>query len=157
MIKIKLKMLWQLWVVCTVSIVAFYPVSVLAANVLVSSNLTAPFVFSWVGVWVFSGAGGFCAGFITVNDIDARLEHPRAAKFVIGLFWGVAICSLIDAFAEPPQGALTFFALAVSSFATPSTAGAMVWLSNQKRIDNALNQVVKKRTGIDVSNIDEDV
>ena len=122
-----------------------------AATLVQKSDLTAPFIFSWLGVWVFSGAGGLGASFIVVDDIDAKLRHPIIAKFVIGLFWGVGICLLLDALTGTPQGALTFFALAVSSFATPSTAGAMVWLSNQKRIDKALNQITKSKTGIDLS------
>ena len=153
MIKIKLA---RLWLICTVAIVASYPLSVMAAGLVQVSDLTAPFIFSWVGVWVFSGAGGLCASFIVIDDIDAKLRHPIIAKFVIGLFCGVGICLLLDALTGTPQGALTFFALFVSLFSTPSTAGAMVWLSNQKRINSALNQVTRKRTGIDLSDIKDD-
>ena len=148
--KIQIKLSW-LMVLSSVIIALCYPISVQAAILVQKSDLTAPFIFSWLGVWVFSGAGGLGASFIVVDDIDAKLRHPIIAKFVIGLFWGVGICLLLDALTGTPQGALTFFALAVSSFATPSTAGAMVWLSNQKRIDKALNQITKRKTGIDLS------
>lgn len=63
---------------------------------------------------------------------------------------------LIDSLTDTPIGALTFFSLAVSSFSTPVTAGALVWLSNQKRINSALNQITRKKTGIDLSDNDED-
>ncbi|SLJ84513.1 hypothetical protein [Psychrobacter sp. DAB_AL43B] len=153
--KIKIKLRW-LWLICTALIAMCYPLSVQAATLVQKSDLSAPFIFSWLGVWVFSGAGGLGASFIVVDDIDAKLRHPVIAKFVIGLFWGVGICLLIDALTGTPQGALTFFALAVSSFATPSTAGAMVWLSNQKRINKALDKGFKMKTGIDLSDTEDD-
>lgn len=152
-LKIKL---WQLWVVCTAIILICYPISVQAAVLVQKSDLTAPFIFSWVGVWLFSGAGGFGSSFIIVEDIDSKLRHPVIAKFVIGLFWGVGISLLIDALTDTPIGALTFFSLAVSSFSTPVTAGAMVWLSNQKRINSALNQIARNKVGIELSDNDED-
>ena len=153
--KIHIKLRW-LWLICGVLIALCYPLSVQAAMIVQASDLTAPFIFSWLGVWVFSGAGGLGAGFIIVDEVDAKLKSPKMAKFIIGTFWGVGICSLIDALTSTPQGALTFFALAVSSFATPSTTGAMVWLSNQKRINSALNQITKAKTGIDLSSKDDD-
>lgn len=152
--KIKIKLSW-LMALSSVVIALCYPLSVQAATLVQKSDLTAPFIFSWIGVWVFSGAGGFSAGFIRVDEIDDRLKNPKTAKFFIGLFWGVGICLLIDALTGTPQGALTFFALAVSSFATPSTAGAMVWLSNQRRINRALNKGFQMKTGIDVSDKDD--
>lgn len=146
--KFKIK-LFRLVVLSTAVIALCYPLSVQAATVIQKSDLSAPFLFSWAGVWLFSGAGGFTAGFIRIEDIDDRLNRPRFAKFFIGLFWGVAICLLLDALTGTPHGALTFFALAVSSFAAPPTAGAMVWLSNQKRIDKALNQIASRKANID--------
>lgn len=153
-IKIKRLRLWAIF--STAIIMLCYPLSVQAAIAIQKSDLSAPFLFSWLGVWLFSGAGGFTAGFIRIDDVDHRLERPKLAKFFIGLFWGVGICLLIDALTGTPQGALTFFALVVSSFATPSTAGAMVWLSNQKRINRALNQITHRKTGIDMSSKDDD-
>lgn len=147
--------LWKLWVICTAIILICYPVSVQAAVLVQKSDLTAPFLFSWAGVWLFSGAGGFGASFIIVDDIDSKLRHPVIAKFIIGLFWGVAMSLLIDSLTDTPIGALTFFSLAVSSFSTPVTAGALVWFSNQKRINKALDKGFKMKTGIDLSDIDD--
>lgn len=152
--KIKIKLRW-LWLICTALIAMCYPLSVQAAMIVQASDMTAPFIFSWLGVWLFSGAGGLGASFIRVEDIDNKLKSPVAAKFTIGLSWGVCTSLLIDALTSTPLGALTFFSLAVSSFATPVTTGAMVWFSNQKRINNALNQLTKNKTGIDLSDKDD--
>lgn len=138
MLKIKVGWLWVFLVAIAVS----YPISVLAAtNVVGDRDLVAPFLFSWIGVWIFAAAGGICAGFVRITDVDEKLNHPMLAKFVIGLFWGVALCSLIDAFTSTPQAALTFFALFASCFSAPVCAGLMVYLSNQKRLNNAFDAV----------------
>jgi hypothetical protein len=150
MFKIKVKWLWMFLVATALG----YPISVLAASGVTEGNdFVAPFLFSWLGVWVFAAAGGLCAGFVRITDIDERLNRPILAKFVIGLFWGVALCSLIDAFTSTPQAALTFFALFASCFSAPICAGLMVYLSNQKRLNSAFDQVARKRTGIDLTNI----
>lgn len=159
MVKIKVKRPWVLWLKCLPILAISYPLSVLASAevpIQFQEKLNAPFLFSWIGVWVFSGAGGFGAGLIKIDDVDAKLRNPVLAKFFIGLFWGVGICSIIDALTNTPQGALTFFALFVSSFITPVTAGLMVYVSNQKRLNGAFDQALKRKTGIDLSRTDYD-
>lgn len=149
MLKIKLTQL--VWA-CLAALAISYPVSAWAASVALHNQvLPAPFLLSWVGVWVFSAAGGLCAAFVKIPEIDARFHYPSLAKAMLGLFTGVALCSFIDTFTETQSGLLTFFALGASLFSAPITAGAMVWLSNQKRMDKALNQLAKRRTGVDVS------
>lgn len=143
MLKIKLS---RLWLICTIAIALSYPVSVQAVELISASGLSAPFLFSWLGVWVFSAAGGLCASFVKITDIDEKLNYPVLAKFFIGLFWGVALCSAIDALTSTPQAALTFFALFASCFSAPLCAGLLVYLSNQKRLNGAFDSVAK-RTG----------
>ncbi len=153
MLKIKLKRLWWL---SLVAMVASYPFSSWAASQAIQGRvLPAPFLLSWLGVWVFAAAGGVCAAFVRIPEIDGRFYHPSVAKSLLGLFSGVAICSLIDNFTDTQSGALAFFAFFASIFSAPLAAGIMVWLSNQKRIDKALNQAVRSRTGVDTS-IDSD-
>lgn len=148
MLKIKFARLWGLSVV---AMVASYPFSAWAANIALEGRvLPAPFLLSWLGVWVFAGAGGLCAAFVRIPEIDARFYYPSIAKSLLGLFSGVALCSLINNFNDTQSGALAFFAFFASIFSAPLAAGVMVWLSNQRRIDKALNQVTKKRIGVDV-------
>ncbi len=153
MLKIKASRLWVLSILITLS----YPLSVLAAtNIAPDPNaLVAPFLFSWLGVWVFAAAGGLCAGFVKIDDIDERLHRPVLAKFVIGLFWGVALPLVIDAFTSTPQAALTFFALFASCFSAPICAGLMVYLSNQKRLNSAFDQVARRKGGVELSGIED--
>ena len=149
MLKIKLRRLW--WA-CLVALVASYPFSVVAAQKLVDPHaLTAPFLVSWTGVWVFAVGGGICAGFVRIADVDVNFYLPMVAKVFLGTFSGVALCLLIDAFTSTESGALAFFAYFASLFSAPLAGGTTVWLSKQRRIDNALNQITKQRTGIDLT------
>ena len=130
MLKIKIARLW--WA-CLIAIAASYPVSVMAADSLGLSQLSPPFVVTWIGIWVFAIAGGFCASFIYVTDVDSKLKNPAIAKVVIGTFWGMALCLALDALTSTPMGALPLFALFASCFSAPLCAGLMVYISDQKR------------------------
>lgn len=130
MLEIKFKRLW--WA-CLIAIAASYPVSVMAADGLGLSHLSPPFVVAWLGIWVFAIAGGFCASFIYVTDVDSKLKNPAIAKVVIGTFWGMALCLALDALTSTPMGALPLFALFASCFSAPLCAGLMVYISDQKR------------------------
>lgn len=130
MLQIKIARLW--WV-CLIAIAASYPLSVMAADGLGLSQLSPPFVVAWLGIWVFAIAGGFCASFIYVTDVDSKLKNPAIAKVVIGTFWGMALCLALDALTSTPMGALPLFALFASCFSAPLCAGLMVYISDQKR------------------------
>lgn len=138
MIEIKMRRLGWL---CFIAILASYPLSVAAATQLEAHDLAAPFLVSWIGVWVFAAGGGVGASFIHVTDVDDKLKNPAVAKVVIGTFWGVALCLVIDALTSTPMGALPFFALFASCFSAPLCAGAMVYISNQKRLDATFDVV----------------
>ena|SRR5699024_6118736 len=130
MLKIKIARVW--WA-CLIAIAASYPLSVMAADGLGLSQLSPPFVVAWIGIWVFAIAGGFCASFIYVTDVDSKLKNPAIAKVVIGTFWGMALCLALDALTSTPMGALPLFALFASCFSAPLCAGLMVYISDQKR------------------------
>ena len=154
MFKIKDK---GVWVILTLTALV-YPLSVLAStnNTQPTTELVIPFTVSYIGIWVFSGAGGLCAGFVKIGDIDNRLHIPILAKFVIGTSSGVAIALLIDAFTSTPHSALTFFALFASLFSSPIISGLLVYLSNQKRLNSAFDQMAKMKGGIDLTSVGDD-
>lgn len=153
MLKIKL---WQLWWACVAALAASYPISAWATEQLIQSRvLPAPFLLSWTGVWVFSTAGGLCAAFVKIPEIDMRFYYPSLAKALIGIFSGVALSLAVNSFSEGQSEALPLFALLAGLFSAPLVAGTMVWMSNQKRINKTLDQAVRSRTGIDTS-VDDD-
>ena len=153
MLKIKF---WQRWWACVAALAASYPISAWAADQLIEARvLPAPFLLSWAGVWVFSTAGGLCAAFVKIPEIDKSFYYPSLAKALIGVFMGVALSLAVNTFNEAQSGALPLFALLAGLFSAPLVAGTMVWISNQKRINKTLNQAVRNRTGLDTS-VDDD-
>lgn len=138
---LKIKLGW-LWLTLIVALVASYPLSAWAADVVVVRIYAAPFLFSWLGVWFFSVAGGICAGFVRINDIDSKLYAAVFAKVFIGTFSGVSLCLLLSG-NETPEAALTFWAFFASLFSSPLVAGGLVYISNQKRIDSILNRATR--------------
>ena len=153
MLKVKF---WQLWWACIAALAASYPISAWAADHIIEAGvLPAPFLLSWTGVWVFATAGGLCAAFVKIPEIDKSFYYPSLAKALIGVFMGVALSLALNTFSEARSGALPLFALLAGLFSAPLVAGTMVWISNQKRINKTLNQAVRSRTGIDTS-LDDD-
>lgn len=153
MLRIKIKRLW--W--ACVAAIALYPISARAQDSLPLLVLPAPFLIDWSGIWLFALGGGVCSAFVKMKEIDKRFHYPAFAKFLIGTFSGVGISLFIETFINTSIGFLTFFALFASLFSAPIAAGGMAWLSDQRRIDKALDGHYKQKTGIDVSLDDEEV
>ena len=153
MLKIKS---WQLWWACIAALAASYPVIAWATEQLAEPRvLPAPFLLSWMDVWVFATAGGLCAAFVKIPEIDKSFNYPPFAKFLIGLSSGVALSVAVNSFSEAQSEVLPLFALLAGLFSAPLVAGTMVWIGNQKRINKTLNQAIRNRTGLDTS-VDDD-
>ena len=93
---------YRLWWACLITIAASYPIIAWAARKMAEPRtLPAPFLLSWLDVWIFAAAGGVCAALVKIPEIDKRFGYPPFAKFLIGLFSGVAL-SLIH-ISEPTR------------------------------------------------------
>ncbi len=138
MLNNKVRRLW--WLALLAAIAISYPIAAVAATPFEGREYAAPFLFSWIGVWFFSMAGGICSGFVRINDIDSKLYAAVFAKVFIGTFSGVALCMLL-AGEESPEAALTFWAFFASLFSSPLVAGGLVYISNQRRLDQWFNRV----------------
>lgn len=102
-------------------------------NNMTTIGLHAPFLMSWMGVWLFAFLGGLASGFVKISDIDNRLLYPFISKPLIGMTAGVAIAVFINQNAEPPPTTLIFWALIGALFSTPIITGFAVFISDQKR------------------------
>lgn len=100
-------------------------------------GLYAPFMLSWIGVWLFAALGGLASAFILIDDIDKRLRMPFIAKPLIGTAAGVVMALFINGDAEPPPANLAFWAFIGSLCSTPLITGLLVFISDQER-QNAL-------------------
>ena len=140
MLKIKVRQMW--WFLFLA--IASYPMAVYASVELEQVVLVAPFLSSWLGIWVFAMAGGVASAFIRVEEIDRKLFVPFISKPFIGTVFGVGLCMFMSDGVDPPKGALTFWALIVSTCSTPVVAGFLVFISDQKRQNKVYKDLQEK-------------
>ncbi|MGO3338199.1 hypothetical protein [Psychrobacter sp.] len=152
----KISIKHSIWFGCIVFVMCYPIVAYAADKIAPNIVLPAPFLIDWSGVWLFSVGGGIGSAFVKMEQIDKRFYYPALAKFLIGVFSGVAISLLLDTLVNTRIGFLTFFALLASLFSAPAIAGGMVWISKQERVDKALDAYYKQKTGVDVSLDKED-
>ena len=129
MLKVNVRQMW--WFLFLA--IASYPMAVYASVELKKVILTAPFLSSWFGIWLFSIVGGFIASQIKVDETDNRLKNPIITKIIIGTFFGVAICMFLSDGADPPKLALTAYALVIATCASVVVTGFLVYIADQKR------------------------
>ncbi len=77
MLKVKMRQTW--WFLFLA--VASYPMAVYASVEFEQIVLTAPFLSSWLGIWVFAMSGGIASAFIRVEEIDRKLFVPFISNF----------------------------------------------------------------------------
>lgn len=140
MLKVKLRHIW--WFLFLA--IASFPMAVYASVHFEKVVLTAPFLSSWLGIWVFAMAGGTASAFIRVEEIDRKLFVPFISKPFIGTVFGVGLCMFMADGVDPPKGTLTFWALVVSTCSTPVVAGFLVFISDQKRQNRIYRTVQEK-------------
>ncbi len=82
-------------------------------------GMTAPFLLSWAPVWLFAFAGGIGSIFFIIPEIDKHFRHLWIAKPFLGLFGGMSLCLLSANGGEPPEIALTAYALIAGLLSAP--------------------------------------
>ena len=145
-IRIQKRVLWLFALALTVmtGAVAAEPTYITAQTVIVVNKygMGAPFLISWVPVWIFAFAGGLGANFIKIPEIDKHFRYLMLAKPFLGLFGGLALCLRTSDGSEPPQVALTAYALVAALLSAPILQGliAVVTLpKNQAGFFNSVN------------------
>lgn len=96
-------------------------------------GLNAPFLISWLGVWLFALLGGVVSAFIRIGDIDNRLLYPFISKPLIGMATGLSLAVAINGNVEPPPVSLIAWAFVGSICSTPIITGFLVFISDQNR------------------------
>ena len=96
-------------------------------------GLQAPFLISWLEVWLFAFLGGLASAFIMIGDIDRHLQMPYLSKPLIGTTAGMAMALFINGNSDPPPLNLAFWAFVAALCSTPIITGFLVFISDQKR------------------------
>ena len=118
--------------------------SITAETVIVVNRygMGAPFLVSWVPIWLFALAGGIGANFIKIPDIDKHFRFLLLAKPFLGVFGGISLCVLISDGSDPPQVAMTAYAFVASLLSAPLLQALLAVTSiprNQASLFNAIN------------------
>ena len=129
-------------ILLTISTIAVAQVSSDAPKPIINQwGMTAPFLTSWLPVWIFSVLGGIGSIFVKVDNIDSRFRYLYVAKPFLGVLGGMALSIAMTDGREPPEVILTAYA-AISSFLSSAILQfVLVLLSSPKNSLAVVNRV----------------
>ena len=114
--RVKTSTLWVFALMLLVSTVAVAQAGdVEPKPVLNSWGMAAPFLLSWLPVWIFCVIGGIGSIFIKIGDIDDRFRWLYVAKPYLGIFSGIMLCVAVTDGRDPPEVILSSYG-GVASF-----------------------------------------
>lgn len=140
--RVKQSSLWLFALLLTISTVAVAQVGDATHKPIVNQwGMTAPFLTSWIPVWVFSTLGGIGSIFVKVDNIDARFRSLYIAKPFLGVLGGMALSIAMTDGRDPPEVILSTYA-AISSFLSSAILQfVLVLLSSPKNSLAVVNKV----------------
>lgn len=122
-------------------------------------GMAAPFLLSWVTIWIFALAGGLGSLFFKIPAIDANFRYLLIAKPFLGLFGAMSLCLVMTAGKEPPEGVLAAYAFIAALASAPILQGVLAVASvprNQVEMLNAINPFKFKIVTADSPNKDKE-
>lgn len=102
----------------------------------------APFLVSWLPIWIFATAGGLGSLFFKIKSIDEHFRYLMIAKPFLGLFGAVSLCLLIATGVEPPRHVLSAYAFVAALLSAPILQALLAVASlprNQAALFNTVN------------------
>lgn len=104
-------------------------------------GVTAPFLVSWLPVWIFSALGGIGSIFVKVDNIDVRFRYLYVAKPFLGILGGMSLSIAMTDGRDPPEVILSTYA-AISSFLSSAILQfVLVLLSSPKNSLAVVNKI----------------
>ena len=109
--------------------------------ILNSWGMAAPFLLSWLPVWIFCILGGIGSIFVKVDNIDARFRYLYVAKPFLGVLGGMSLSIAMTDGRDPPEVILSTYA-AISSFLSSAILQfVLVLLSSPKNSLAVVNKI----------------
>lgn len=140
--RVKTSALWAFALLLMVSTVAVAQVGDVAHKPIVNQwGVTAPFLTSWLPVWIFSALGGIGSIFIKVGDIDDKFRWLYVAKPYLGTFSGIMLCIAVTDGRDPPEVILSSYGGLVSFVGALLMQFLAVLLSSPKNSLKVVNSV----------------
>ena len=140
--RVKTSALWAFALMLTISTIAVAQVGDVSPKPIVNQwGITAPFLTSWLPVWIFSALGGIGSIFVKVDNIDARFRYLYVAKPFLGVLGGMSLSIAMTDGRDPPEVILSTYA-AISSFLSSAILQfVLVLLSSPKNSLKVVNSV----------------
>ena len=140
--RVKTSALWAFALMLTISTIAVAQVGDVSPKPIVNQwGITAPFLTSWLPVWIFSALGGIGSIFVKVDNIDARFRYLYVAKPFLGVLGGMSLSIAMTDGGDPPEVILSTYA-AISSFLSSAILQfVLVLLSSPKNSLKVVNSV----------------
>ena len=140
--RVKTSALWVFALMLLISTVAVAQVSDAAPKPIVNQwGIAAPFLASWLPVWIFCIVGGIGSIFIKVGDIDSRFRLLYVAKPYLGTFSGIMLCIAVTDGRDPPEVILLSYGGLVSFIGALLMQFLAVLLSSPKNSLKVVNSV----------------
>ena len=140
--RVKTSALWAFALLLMISTVAVAQASSASPAPIVNQwGVTAPFLTSWLPVWIFSALGGIGSIFVKVDNIDSRFRYLYVAKPFLGVLGGMSLSIAMTDGRDPPEVILSTYA-AISSFLSSAILQfVLVLLSSPKNSLKVVNSV----------------
>ena len=140
--RVKTSALWVFALMLMISTVAVAQVGGAAPKPIVNQwGITAPFLTSWLPVWIFCMLGGIGSIFVKVYNIDTRFRYLYVAKPFLGVLGGMSLSLAMTDGRDPPEVILMTYS-AISSFLSSAILQfVLVLLSSPKNSLAAINSV----------------
>ena len=140
--RVKTSAIWVFALLLTISSIAVAQVSSDVPKPIINQwGITAPFLMSWLPVWIFCMLGGIGSIFVKVDNIDARFRYLYVAKPFLGVLGGMSLSIAMTDGRDPPEVILSTYA-AISSFLSSAILQfVLVLLSSPKNSLKVVNSV----------------
>ena len=140
--RVRTSAIWVFALLLTISSIAVAQVSSDVPKPIINQwGITAPFLMSWLPVWIFCMLGGIGSIFVKVDNIDARFRYLYVAKPFLGVLGGMSLSIAMTDGRDPPEVILSTYA-AISSFLSSAILQfVLVLLSSPKNSLAVVNKV----------------
>ena len=140
--RVKTSTLWVFALMLLVSTMAVAQAGDVETKPILNSwGVTAPFLLSWLPVWIFCLLGGIGSIFVKVDNIDTRFRYLYVAKPFLGVLGGMSLSIAMTDGRDPPEVILSTYA-AISSFLSSAILQfVLVLLSSPKNSLKVVNSV----------------
>ena len=140
--RVKTSALWAFALMLLVSTVAVAKAGDVEPKPILNSwGMAAPFLLSWLPVWIFCMFGGIGSIFVNVGNMDTRFRYLYVAKPYLGVLGGMSLSIAMTDGRDPPEVILSTYA-AISSFLSSAILQfVLVLLSSPKNSLAVVNKI----------------